>query len=205
MRGLQFFQVVTGATIRKASLGRGLGCRNMKEPQPTRRQCSMLRILTRIPLPLHILEEEPIEFAFSSNGSVEARCCDAQVRQEFFVNQSLMLSNGPPTIFCDDRRSAGARACQFVDGGFEAPLQKDNFTRTRGSLAQAIPCQRCRMLGQIRLHEFDDRLRHWSVSQISRQQHPRLPRRYRLKVLAKLREQAFPDRCAERCRSLSVD
>src|SRR5436190_11623773 len=177
----------------------------MKEPQPTRRQLSMLRILTRIPFTLHILEEEPIEFVFSSNGSVEARCRDAQMRQEFFVNQSLMLSNRPPTVFCDDRRSAGAGACQPVDGGFEAPLQKNNFTRTRASLAQAIPRQRCRMLGQIRRYDFEGGLRHWSVSQSSRQQHPRLARRCRLKIAAKLREQAFPDRCAERCRSLSVD
>src|SRR5256885_14496346 len=31
-RGLQLFQVVTGSAIRKASIGKDLGCRNMKEP-----------------------------------------------------------------------------------------------------------------------------------------------------------------------------
>src|SRR2546421_13074266 len=97
-----------------------------------------------------------------------------------------MLSNRPPTVFCDDRRSAGAGACQPVDGGFEAPLQKNNFTRTRASLAQAIPCQRCRMLGQIRPYDFEG-LRHWSVS-LSWRRHSQLARRCRLKVVAKLSE-----------------
>src|SRR5438552_6312314 len=154
----------------------------------------MLRILAGIPLALHILEEEPIEFVFSSDRSVEARRCDAQVRQEFFINQSLMLSDRPSTVFCDHRRSAGAGACQLVDGGFEVPLQENNFTRTRASVAQAIPCQRCRMLRQIRPYDFEGGLRHWSVSPSSRQQHPRLARHCRLKIAAKLREQAFPDR-----------
>ena len=125
----------------------------------------MQRVLTGIAFTLNILEEEPIEFVFSSNRSVEARCCNGQVRQELFINQSLMLGNRPLTVFCDNRRSAGAGTCQLVNGGFEAPLQEDDFTRIRASVSQVTPCQRCRMLRQIRPHKFDGRLRHWSVSQ----------------------------------------
>src|SRR5256885_2855086 len=92
-----------------------------------------------------------------------------------------------------------------INSGLDTLLEHYDLAWLNGQALQSVPSDDCRMLRQIRPYDFEGGLRHWSVSQISRQQHPRLARRCRLKILAKLREQAFPDRCAERCRSLSVD
>src|SRR5439155_24945326 len=115
-----------------------------------------------------------------------------------------MLRDGSSAVLGNNGGAARTGIRKSINSGLDALLEDYDFAWLNGKALQSVPSNDCRMLRQIRAYEFEG-LRHWSVSQISRQQRPRLARRYRLKVLAKLREQAFPDRFAERCRSLSVD